>query len=280
MSLIRNSRLTHCLLPFVLMFAGCVPVEQLPPGLVPSAPNSGSNSSGFADPEPGSLSVTSTHFTIKGYSQTDLDALKQAAEDLYNKIGNDTGLYTFLASGNYTLVEYQDQNEYQKKTHQPNWSHAIASGKGVYFYSDPNLMPELAHQMVHMIFDSYLGDKANGNKWLEEGLAMNEELIKMTDSDRSSYSTLKANQLRQSRMPFSQMTFFVTNSEEKRRTDEWYQQVESVVTYMLSQGSALAFAQFLGELKNGSDIDRALSDSYSAKFRSLNDLEAAWKYTI
>ena len=36
-------------------------------------------------------------------------------------------------------------------------------------------------------------------------------------------------------MPMSQMMFFVTNTEEKRRTDAWYQQVESVVTYLLSQ---------------------------------------------
>jgi hypothetical protein len=90
----------------------------------------------------------------------------------------------------------------------------------------------------------------------------------------------KTSQLRQNRMPFSQMTFFVANTEEKRRTDAWYQQVESVVTYLLSQGSALGFAQFLSELKSGADTDRALSDSYSAKFRSLNDLENAWKYTI
>jgi hypothetical protein len=81
-------------------------------------------------------------------------------------------------------------------------------------------------------------------------------------------------------MPFSQMTFFVTNTEEKRRTDAWYQQAESVVTYLLSQGSALGFGQFLSELKSGADADRALSDSYPAKYRSMNELEAAWKYTI
>ena len=76
------------------------------------------------------------------------------------------------------------------------------------------------------------------------------------------------------------LTFFVTNTEEKRLTDGWYQQVESVVSYLLAQGSPLTFAQMLGELRSGFDIDRALSDAYSAKFKSLNDLEAAWKYTI
>jgi len=45
------------------------------------------------------------------------------------------------------LVEYKDQDEYLKKTHQPTWSHAVTAGKAIYFYPDPNLMPELAHQM-------------------------------------------------------------------------------------------------------------------------------------
>ena len=125
-----------------------------------------------------------------------------------------------------------------------------------------------------------MGDKVAANRWLEEGLAMNEEYSRMTDSDKAAYSQSKSTQLRQNRMPLSQMTFFVTNTEEKRRTDSWYQQVESVTTFLLGQGSPLAFVQMLHELQSGNDFDRALSDAYPAKFRSMNDLEAAWKYTI
>ena len=108
---------------------------------------------------------------------------------------------------------------------------------------------------------------------------MKEEVVHMSDTDRTSYQTSKSSQLRLNRMPFSQMTFFVTNTEEKRRTDAWYQQVESVVTYMLTQGSPLAFAQFLSELRS-IELDQAIGDAYPAKFRNMNDLEAAWKYTI
>lgn len=256
-------------------------MDQLPPGSVPNAPTAAATAANFGELEPGNTSITSAHFTLKGYSQTDLEAIKQMAESLYNKVGNDTGLYSFLASGNYVLVAYRDRDEYLKKTHQPSWSHAVTSGKGIYFYyPDQELEPNLAHQMVHLIFESYMGDKASGFRWLEEGLAMNEELSRMADSDRNAYMTSKSNQLRQNRVPFSQMTFFVTNTEEKRRTDAWYQQVESVVTYVLSQGSALAFGQLMSDLRSGSDMDHALSDAYSAKFRSLDELESMWKYTI
>jgi len=273
--------LIPCSLVLLLcLMASCVPLDQLPPGSVPLAPAGNTGPSAFPDLDPGNTTVTSAHFTIKAYSQTDADTIKQMAETLFNKIGSDIGLYTFLASQNFSLYVYHDRDEYLKKTHEPVWSHAVASGKALYFYyPDPGLEPYMAHYLSHLILGNYLGDKARTLKWLDEGLAMNEELAKMSEGDRASYVTSKASQLRQNRMPFSQMTFFVTNTEEKRRTDAWYQQVESVVTYLLAQGSPLAFAQFLSEVRSV-EVDQAISDAYPAKFRSLNDLEAAWKYTI
>jgi len=256
-----------------------VSVDQLPPGLVPAGPSSAA-ATAFPDLEPGGTSVTSSHFTIKGYSQTDLDTLKLMAENELTKIGTDTGLYSYLASQSFAVVAYRDRDEFMKKTHEPVWSHAVVSDKAIYcYYPDPDLEPIFAHYLMHLTYRGYMGEKARTYKWLDEGLAMNQEVAKMSDSDRINYSNLKANQLRQNRMPFSQMTFFVTNTEEKRRTDVWYQEAESVVTYLLAQGSALAFAQFLSELRSV-EIDQALSDAYTSKFRTLNDLEAAWKYTI
>jgi len=265
-------------LPLCLL-ASCVPVDQLPPGLVPQSPTAATTTA-FGELDPGNATVTSTHFTIKGYSQTDLDTLKASAENIINKIGTDTGLYSFLASQSYAIVAYRDRDEYLKKTHQPQWSHAVIADKAIYFYyPDPDADATLAHYITHLVFDNYMADKAATYRWLEEGLAMSEEVSKMSDADRSTYQNSKTSQLRQNRMAFTQMTFFVTNTEEKRRTDAWYQQVESVVTYLLSQGSPLAFAQFLSELKSA-EIDQAISDAYPSKFRSFSDLEAAWKYTI
>ena len=76
--------------------AACVPVEQLPPGLVPVNPTAGPATT-FPDLEGGGM-TTSAHFTIKAYTQTDLEALKTMAESDINKIGNDTGLYSFVWS--------------------------------------------------------------------------------------------------------------------------------------------------------------------------------------
>ena len=140
-----------------MLFFRLRPVDQLPPGSVPSMPSTSTNTAtAYPDLEPGSTSITSMHFTIKGYSEPDLDNIKQMAESEYTKIGNDTGLYSFMASGNYTLVEYKDRDEYLAKTHQPSWSHAVVAGNAIYFYVDPDLEATLAHYMVHMVFSAII----------------------------------------------------------------------------------------------------------------------------
>ncbi len=263
-----------------LFLASCVSLEQLPPGAVPAVQSESKPETPYPDLDAGHATVTSAHFTLKGYSQADLESLRLLAEDLFTKIGSDIGLYTFLSSQSFNLVVYRDREDYLNKTKQPATSQVVTSGKTMFlYYNREDLEPELAHFMAHLLLKAYLGDKLTTLKWLDEGLAMYEEVSRMSESERASYSSSQTAQLRQSRMAFSQMTFFVTNSEEKRRTDVWYQQVESVVSYLLAQGSPLAFAQFLSELRVV-EVDQAISDAYPAKFRSFADLEAAWKYTI
>jgi len=266
---------TFCL----LIFSACVPV---PPELMPQAPGAPTaQGATYPDLDPGGTSITSLHFTLKGYNETELHTISSLAEDIYNKIGMDTGLYSYLAGQNYIIVVYKDQTEYTTKTKQNNLSRVVVGGNALYTYSGPDMDAPLAHQMVHLIMNAYMGDKANSSlKWLVEGLAMHEELIKMTDADRAIYQTSQASNLRRQRMPFAQMTFFVTANEDKRRDDSWYQQVESVVSFMLKQGSNLAFAAFLESLRNGKDLDSAISDNYPGKYRGQADLEQFWISTI
>jgi hypothetical protein len=261
----------------------CVSLEQLPPGSTPGAggTNVSNTVSSFPDLDPGGTQLTSLHFTLKGYTESEIRPISIMAESLYNKIGSDTGLYSFLASGSYNIIVYRDREEYLRKTRMPEWSRAAAVGGSIYLYPGTDLEPVLAHEMTHLIFNSYMGtDQARTYRWINEGLAMYEELSKLPEGERSSYMSRRSTQLRENRMGFSQMTFFVPATEERRLVDVWYQQVESVVSYLLSQGSALNFANMLNTLKTGGDIDRAISDNYPGKFRSLSELENSWKYTI
>jgi hypothetical protein len=275
------SHFTRALLPSafaLLMASGCVPLppEMLPPQAGPATPAASS----YPDVEPNGITHTSLHFQMRGYNDRDLRNVAALAEDIYNKIGNDTGLYSYLAGQTYSLVVYKDQQEFQTKTKQPAWSRAIYAGSTMYTYPSPELGTHLAHQMTHLIFHSYMGDRGTGLHWLREGLAMQQEAARMTDYERVIYRTAQNNELRTDWQPFSQMTFFVGNDEEKRRQNAWYLQVESVVSYLMQQGTSLAFAAFLNQLKNGADFNQALSETYSARFRGIGDFERAWQASL
>ena len=269
-----------CLLAFAFL-SSCVPI---PPAMMPQAGGGGgvqAGTTGYAELDPGSTSVTTMHFVLKGYTQADLTNIGSLAEDEYNKIGQDTGLYSVLAGGMYNIVVYRDQDEYVQKTKEPRGSRAVANGPTVYTYAGPDLDADLAHALTHVVFNNYMGDKARTLRWLNEGLAMYEEVSKMSDSDRATFQAAQQAELRKETIPFGQMAFFMPSTEEKRRTTAWYQQVESVTRYLLGQSSSLTFAAILNELKTGTEMDKAISDNYPGRFpRGMTDLESMWKTTI
>src|SRR5436853_5442828 len=121
-----------------LLLCSCVPI---PPGMMPGAPNAapaGGTAGSYPDVEPGGTSASSLHFTLRGYNDNDLRTISNTAEDIFNKIGTDTGLYSYLAGQTYTIVVYKDASEYLAKTKQPNGSRAVAAGTTLYTYAVPD----------------------------------------------------------------------------------------------------------------------------------------------
>jgi hypothetical protein len=266
-------------LPFavslVLLLAACVPV---PTEMMPKAPGEAQTSdTTYPDIEPNGISISSLHFTLRGYNDSELRTISTLAEDIYNKIGIDTGLYSYLAGQSYTLVVYKDRTEFAEKTKQMEGPRVLTAGTALYTYPGPDLDPMLTHQMMHMIFKAYMGERAAPNAWVGEGLALHEEAARMSDMARTSFQTTQANKLRTDRMTFAQMMLFTGTDEEKRKEDAWYLQSESVISFLMRHGSSLTFAAFLNDLRNGADFDRAVSSSYSAKFRGAADVETMWK---
>ncbi len=256
--------------------SSCVPV---PPELLPDAPAGSATTSGMAYPDldSGSLSITTSHFTFKGYTEYDMRTVSAAAEAIYDRIDADTGLHGYMTAGNYQIVLYSGPEEYIRKTRQPTWSRAISASGTIYTFSGPDLEPVLAHEMTHLVFNGYMGEQARTLRWLNEGLAMVEEVNRMPAGEKAAFQNAQREQLLKEKIPFSRMTFFMPDSEEKRRSEGWYLQVHSVTTFLLGQGSSLAFAGFLSSLRNGIDIDRALDTNYPGRIRNFNDLETLWK---
>jgi len=258
----------------------CVPADQLPAGSVPGGVPSAAGGKGYPDLGAGATVVNGIHFSVKAYNDSDARQVMTTAENLYNKILNDTGLYNVMGQTMFKIVVYRDHDDYTAQTHQMSSSRIVLSSSTLYTYPGADLDAPMAHQMTHLIFESYVGEKASNFRWLDEGLAMFEELSKMSDADKAAFQSNQVNALRTNKMPFSQMTFYVPNNEDQRFTDSWYAQVESVVAFLISQGTSQNFAGLLNDLKQNLDIDRALANNYPQKFRSMNDLETAWKATV
>jgi hypothetical protein len=257
----------------LVLLSSCVPV---PPGMLPQTPGSTATATSYPDVDPGGTALTTIHFAVRGYSDADLRTVSSLAEGIYNRIGTDTGLYSYLAGQTFAMVVYKDQAEYATKTKQTSPLRAVIAGNTLYTYPGPDLEPMLAHQLMHLIFNTYMGSKASSLNWLNEGLAMYEEHLHMAEQERLVYETTQSNKLRHERQAFSQMTLYTGSEEDRRRQDIWYLQAESVVNFMLRQGNSLVFAAFLNDLRNGADLDHALSDSFANKYRNTTDLETSW----
>ncbi len=251
----------------------------VPPELLPQAP-AGSSSGArmmYPDLESGSLSITTAHFTIKGYTEYDMRNVSASAEAVYDKIDADTGLHGYMTAGHYQIVIYANAEEYLRKTRQPSWSRAVTASGTIFTYGGSDLDPVLAHEIMHLVFNGFMGEQARTLVWLNEGLAMVQEIDRMSAGEKSAFQNAQRDQLLKEKKPFSQLTFFTPSNEEKRRTDPWYLQVENVTRFLMSKGSNLAFAAFLTSLRNGTDIDRALDSNYPGRIRSFGDLETLWK---
>jgi hypothetical protein len=81
---------------FFLLFlfaAGCVPVGQV---TLPEDVGRAITRTDFGQLEPGAKSQTSLHFEVKAYDSRSVEEISKLAERLYERVMNDTGLYSFM----------------------------------------------------------------------------------------------------------------------------------------------------------------------------------------
>ena len=256
------------------MLAGCVPV---PPELMPP-PEAGRAVVGAVFPglDAGAAQEQGLHFMVHAYQGDRAKELVKKAEDDYDRIMRDTGLYSFRPAGLYELVIYASADEFRKKTNQPEWSGGVTVGNSIYSYEGPFLDSTLAHEMTHLIFNEFMGNAGMSLRWLNEGLAVYEEY-------QASPSSLKAdwdgrmNKARETALPFDQMFNLVPATEKDRLVSQWYSQVGSVVRFVIERGGGLGFAQFLNSLKAGQAPATAVNSAFPGLWTGLPALEDSWK---
>lgn len=263
-------------LTLCLLLAGCVP---LPPEQMPK-PGGRVTQTRFPGLDPGSFEQSSLHFSVRCYSSANARKVSEWAESSYSRIMQDTGLYSFSPSGLYPILVYGTHDEFIKKTAQPGWSTGLAVGNAVFSYEGPDLETTLAHEITHLIFYEYMGPRASAFVWINEGLAVYQELkVPSAAARRNYYHSMKAGFKARS-LPFPEMAAFKPASEKDRSVSLWYAQAAGVVEFLIERGGRLGFSIFLKRLRDGKDLESALREGFPGRWSGLAHLESSWKASL
>jgi len=259
----------------IVFQSGCVPIpeDELPQDDV-AAPAQ----QAFGPLDGGGSEVDSQHFRIHAYSQQDASKISLDAESDYNRITSDTNLFSFSPAVPYEIFVYGSQDEFMKKTGEPQWANGICIGKSMYVFSSPYLNLTVSHQLTHLIFVEFMGSQGQvpDYLWVNEGLAVYEEIKAATvNGAPNMYAGIDAT-LRQQPIPIDQLVHLAPSTEKDYQVSPWYAESESIVNYIINRGGNAGFASFLGNLRNGQTTDAAVASAYTGVWTNLNGVYQSW----
>ena len=260
----------------LLLAASCVPY----PGELPDDGRSRSYErlidGVYPGLDPGAAENASLHFKVKAYGSETAFGIAQTAEAAYTRIMTDTGLTSFMPRGLYTLVVYGSQDEYRKKTGQPEWSGGVAVGNAIYTYFSPRLDATLSHEVTHLIWYEYMGHQNADYRWINEGLAVYEENKALGSRGQSDLFSVLPGNLRSQPIPMDQMTHLVPATERAYEVSLWYAQAESMTRFMIERGGRIGYSQFLAALRYDRPIDQAVAEGFPGSWRTAEQLRDDW----
>lgn len=265
----------------VLLLGACVPY----PGELP--PDGGGSSfttiveGTYPGLDAGYNETQGLHFSVKAYGVDVVRSVADKAEEAYNRIMTDTGLYSFKPRGLYQIVVYGTQDEYRKKTGQPEWSAGVAVGNAIYTYASSRLDGVLSHEMTHLIWFEFMGGRlVQEHRWINEGLAVYEEAKAVDPTGGSSLFASVRPTLRATPISMDQMTRLVPATERAYEVSLWYAQAEDMVRFMVQRGGRIGFSQFLMALRDGKDLGGAVAAGFPGQWRSLEDFDLQWRRSL
>jgi len=227
----------------------------------------------------GASEVDSLHFKVHAYGAAVAQQTSDACEQTYIRLLTDTGLYTYVPRGIFDVVVYGSQDEYRKKTGQPDWSAGTFIGVTIYTFYSPIVDGVVAHQLTHMIWLDYMGGRlGDPQRWINEGLAVYEDSKSRPRGGDMFSGLLPA--LRTAPMPIDQLENMAPNTERAYDTSLWYAESVSLVAFMIEHGGRIGFGQFLTATQQGQPFDAAIYSAYPGQWHSLEDVFNAWKASL
>jgi hypothetical protein len=227
----------------------------------------------------GASVLDSLHFKVHTYGSQVAQDTSSMCEESYSRVMTDTGLISFQPRGMYEVVVYGSQDEYRKKTGQPDWSAGVTVGNAIYTFYSPVLNGVLSHEMTHLIWFEYMnGRLSDQQRWVNEGLAVYEE-AKARNHGYELFGNFMS-MLRNAPIPIDQLQNMAPNTERAYDASMWYAESESLIRFMIERGGRIGFGQFLASIQQGQNFDVAIYAAYPGQWQTLDAFYAAWKASL
>jgi hypothetical protein len=246
------------------------------------------------------------HFLV--YFCQDESAAKNvldSAEVYYRDIASELGYPRYSEFWTWEkrvkIYIYPEHSAYIKATGQPEWSQGLADYKKKqiisYAWSKGFLESLLPHEMAHLIFRDFVGFKGQIPLWLDEGVAqwaekdkrkqieglvkdlyLNNSLVSLEDMIKLDVRRVKDKEkvfIRSIRTKEGERGVLFLSAENLVNT--YYIQAVSLVEFLVKRYGADNFANFCRQLRDGKDLEEALTFAYPTSVRSINELEDRWR---
>ena len=259
--------------------AACVPYPNAPDGDNSSLVGQAVTGA-YAGLGQGGKVVSSQHFMLAAYGD---DAQKDSdiAEADYTQLTQDIGMVTFLPLAPYKVVVYASQDEYLKKTGQPNWSIGVVASDGsgsIYTYASDRLPGTLSHLITQSVILEYLNQNLlDQQRWLLAGLETYEEF--KTLNRRGIYDGFTA-LLSSQPIPLDQLENMYPPDERGYDVTLWFAESYGIVRWLIESGGKINFATFLSSVRDGKSFDEAVQSAYPGRWNSLQDVLSDWQRSL
>ena len=232
-------------------------------------------------------------------------SVSEESERYYNNIADDLGYSRYggfwLWDKRVKIYLYLDRAAYLQATNQPEWSEGMADYKLKQIHgflgSKQFLESVLPHEIAHLIFRDFVGFKGEVPIWLDEGVAQREEeakrqelkamakkrfnentFLSMSDMmrlDLNNITHLDRIYIRVNRLKNDNKSLLFLSGD--NLIASYYLQSVSIVSFLIDRYGSDNFAHFCRELRDGKQIEEALSFAYPSSIRSLSELEDKWR---
>lgn len=198
------------------------------------------------------------------------------AEKYYNSIVDDLGYrrFDFWSWDNRAKIYLYNTNaDYLIDSKRTNWSGACVNVSGrviISFIGQDNFFDSiLPHEMAHIIFREFIGNKADLPLWIEEGVACSHEYNSLKERLRTIKELIKEG-VYIDLVALSTMTDY-----SKIGPKVFYSEAAALINFLLKQYGKDAFLDFSRQVRDGVKWQEAFKKSYH--FENLNEFEAKWK---